>query len=873
MRKLSLFFFVVAFSAVISLAQTPTQGTFYGTSKGAGLTELPLVSTKVRADISGFVARVTVTQEFQNNLAEPADAVYNFPLSQNSAVDEMTMTIGERTIRGKILRRAEAQKVFEQAKTDGKAAALLDQQRPNIFTQSVANIDPGSKIVVVISYVEILKFENGEFEFVFPMTIGPRYTPAASNDPAPVIPKAAETRNGSDISIEVNLEAGLPVESLYSNSHQIEASRADANTAKITLRDEKTIPNKDFVLRYDVTGKRIADSLLATRPEKDGFFSLVLAPPDITADTDFTPKEIVFVLDTSGSMSGFPIEKAKEAIRLSLDGLNPDDTFNIITFAGDTSILFPEPVKANSKNLETARSFLGERRGGGGTEMMKAIRAALVPTESKSRLRIVCFMTDGFVTNEAEILGEIKNYPKARIFSFGIGTTVNRYLLDKMAELGNGEVEYVGPQDDGSAAARRFYERVRTPVLTDISIDWNGLPVSDIYPKKLGDLFSAKPVILTGRYASPARGVVTLHGNIGGQTFSRKIEVALPEREPANGALATLWARRRVDSLRTELYGIQDKVKREQLEEQITALALEFRLMTEFTSFVAVEETMVDQNGRRVRVETPLNTGSADTPFRRMEIIASLQRPPQVNYESTVLLNGASQNRGGLMSPTATVDVVSDAQVVVRPDSTDSLYTSAPSAFAILKRIDDHQKALKTLKSDVRITNTNSALNISDVSEGKLQFVSETGALRVDITKPNTEILTVAKGRTLLYRPSTNSALIGTLPAKLVAAMSFFQNGLVRGGLTNAYDVALRGFENLSENEQAARLTLTPKNSGTISSVDLWVDASGVIRRITILKPNGDSTVIDLLNLSKNAAVDPDFQKVSLPKDTKVIKN
>jgi len=231
-------------------------------------------------------------------------------------------------------------------------------------------------------------------------------------------------------------------------------------------------------------------------------------------------------------------------MKLSLEGLYPEDTFNLITFAGDTHVLFDKPVPATQANLERAQAFLDSREGGGGTEMMKAIKAALDPSDSQEHLRIVCFMTDAFVGNDDEIISEIQKHPKARVFSFGIGSSVNRSLLDKMAEAGNGEVEYVGLDDDGSKAAKRFYERVRTPMLTDLSIDWNGMPVADVYPSNIGDLFSAKPVIVNARYAKGASGTIKLKGNVAGQPYERSIKIDLPETENANDVLATLWARR-----------------------------------------------------------------------------------------------------------------------------------------------------------------------------------------------------------------------------------------------------------------------------------------------------------------------------------------
>jgi Ca-activated chloride channel family protein len=586
--------------------------------KGKALGECPLKNTAVRTDISGFVARVSVVQEFRNDFSEPIEAVYTFPLSQNSAVDNMTMTIGERIVHGKIMKRVEARQVYETAKEEGKTASLLNQERANIFTQSVANIRPGEKILIEISYVETLKYDDGQYEFVFPMVVGPRYIPAsvAPGDAARISAWPAEDRAGHDISIQVNLDAGVPIEAVRSKSHEIETVNLAPGSAKITLKDGNTIPNKDFILRYDVTGKRIEDAVLTHRDEQGGFFTLMLQPPNQFVTDDRTPKEIVFVLDTSGSMSGFPIEKAKEAMKLSLDGLYPDDTFNLITFAGDTSVLFEAPVYATQENLERARAFLDSRQGSGGTEMMKAIKTALDPSEALDHLRIVCFMTDGYVGNENEIIAEIQKHPKARIFSFGIGDSVNRFLLDKMAQNGNGEVAYVTLADDGSAAAKKFYERVRTPLLTDISVDWGGLAVSDVYPQKIPDLFSANPVIIHGRYSKPGAGPIRLRGKVAGQEYSREISVNLPEAEAAHDVLAPLWARRRIDDLMdkslkfNEEEGEGQYSLKKQTIDTITGLALEYRLMTQFTSFVAVEDRVVTSGGKTRTVAVPVENPS-----------------------------------------------------------------------------------------------------------------------------------------------------------------------------------------------------------------------------------------------------------------------
>lgn len=569
----------------------------------------PLKHTGVKAEITGFLARVTVTQEFENPYPDKIEAVYTFPLPRLAAVDDMTMLVGERVVRGKIKRREEARAIYDAARKRGQVASLLDQERPNIFTQHVANILPGNKITITISYVETLKYEAGAYEFVFPMVVGPRYIPAGVPDASRITPPVTPpgTRAGHDIAIEVALDAGVPIDALASPTHDSVVERPNAHQAVVRLKNQAVLPNKDFILRYDVLGRQMQDAVLPHRAARGGFFTLILTPPERVAERDITPKEIVFVLDTSGSMSGFPIEKAKEAMRLALNGLNPQDTFNLITFSGDTHILFPEPVPATPANLSQAQAFLASRSGGGGTEMMKAIRAALDPSDSQRHLRVVCFMTDGFVGNDMEIIAEVQRHPNARVFSFGIGSSVNRFLLDKMAEEGRGEVEYVGLNEDGSAAARRLHERVRTPVLTDISLDWGGLPVKDLYPVRIPDLFAARPLVVHGRYDGGARGVVRLQGKQAGRPFSREIRVELPAVEARHDVLATLWARARVEQLMGQDWlGIQRGVPRPEMREAITQLGLDYRLMTQFTSFVAVEETFITDGGQPRRVEVPV---------------------------------------------------------------------------------------------------------------------------------------------------------------------------------------------------------------------------------------------------------------------------
>lgn len=604
---------------------------------GKPMGNCPLKHTDVKAEISGYVARVSVTQQFGNPFKDKIEAVYTFPLSSDGAVDDMLMKVGDRTIRGQIKKREEARQIYEAAKNSGRVASLLDQERSNIFTQSVANIMPGESVTITISYVEILKYKDGEYNFVFPMVVGPRYMPGtstghqgtgwsadttqvpdASKISPPVTPE--NVRAGHDISVTVNLNAGVPIKRIASKSHEIETKRNDSgvpsqagkindSTTKITLKNLNTIPNKDFILNWEVAGDKIDDAFLTTATKgKDGFFTFILQPPKRPAKSDITPKEMIFVIDVSGSMQGEPIEKAKETMKLCIEVMNANDTFNLIAFNPVPTKLFDNSLPNTNENRGKGLQFLVSRTGGGGTEMLSAALAALTTKPDPNRLRIVCFMTDGFVGNDMQILDAIqKNIGNARLFSFGVGTSVNRFLLDNMALMGRGEVDYVSLVESGHGAAERFHERISCPLLTDISIDWNGLPVADVYPKSIPDLFSAKPLVLKGRYTAAGKGEITLKGKLAGKEFSRKIKVELPEDNADNNSLGSLWARARIDELMcADWEGHQQRNPKDDIKNQITHLGLEFRLMTQYTSFVAVEEITITDGGKPKTITVPV---------------------------------------------------------------------------------------------------------------------------------------------------------------------------------------------------------------------------------------------------------------------------
>jgi Ca-activated chloride channel family protein len=601
---------------------------------------VPLKHTGIKTEISGFVARTEVMQEFENVLSSAVEAIYVFPLPHESAVDGMTMKVGEREIRAVIKERDEARKIYEQAHNSGHTASLLDQERPNIFTQSVANIPPGGRVEITLSVIELLKYEAGVYQFAFPLVVGPRYIPGSPTarrnrgtmpdtdqvpDASRISPPVAgvhtnDAHAGHDVSLELTLDAGVPVGDLESPSHKIFADRTGAGSYRVKLAEGTVPPDKDFILKYKVAGVGIDDAVLSHGDQSGGYFTLILQPPEKVREEALVPRQLIFVLDTSGSMWGFPIEMAKKTIMRALDNLRKDETFNLITFSGDTRILFPEPVPATAENVAKAKHVLAGAYGSGGTEMMKAIRTALGDDDSAGKpveadpVRVVCFMTDGYVGNDAEIIAEIKKHADARVFSFGIGASVNRFLLAKMAEEGHGDVEFVTAPGEAKAAADRFYERVHSPVLTNISIDWNGLPVSEVYPREVRDLFSAKPIILTGRYTGAPAGKITIKGYQGTGDFSRTIPVDFSSAGPANAALEKIWARHKVEDLMSQDWdGVQYGNSRNKAE--IIQVGLKHSLATQYTSFVAVEEKTVVQDGKPVRIEVPVELPQGVSPL------------------------------------------------------------------------------------------------------------------------------------------------------------------------------------------------------------------------------------------------------------------
>ncbi len=597
---------------------------------------LPLETTHVFAELSGTVARVDIVQTYTNPFPVPIEAVYVFPLPENSAVDDMKMRIGDRIIEAEIQKRAQAKRTYEKAKAAGKTAALLEQERPNIFTQSVANIAPNERIEISLRVVQTLTYDAGLYEFVFPMVVGPRFIPGGAKGKAGTgwspdtdqVPDAsritppivgAGQRSGHDISLEIMLDAGLPVTDLQTPTHSTDAYEDEHGVIRVALSEADRIPNRDFVLRFGVAAAEAQAAVLSHRNEKGGFFQMVVQPPELDVESLVGAREFIFVVDVSGSMSGAPLAHAKATMRRAIERLRPVDTFNIYTFAGSTARAFEAPIPANSGNIERALSFLRKARAGGGTHLATAVQEALGGEVAAGRHRYVFFLTDGYVGNEDAIFDGARSLvarlkrkgQRARVFGLGVGSSVNRHLLDGLAKAGAGLSSVSTLDEPPTELLDRIFAAVDHRVIEDLSIDWGGLDVEAVYPATLPDLFASRPLVVSGRYGAPGVGTVRVKGRVKGRDFELPVEVELPERAVDHGALPTLWARAKVRSLEPKLWGGHDQ----ETVDAITETGLEFRIVTAFTSFVAVDHQRRVGKGPPQRVVIPVEQAHGLSPM------------------------------------------------------------------------------------------------------------------------------------------------------------------------------------------------------------------------------------------------------------------
>jgi Ca-activated chloride channel family protein len=562
--------------------------------EGFNPSSFALINSNVSVQVSGVIAEITVEQEYANNSDLTLNTHYVFPGSSQSAIYYMEMELDGRVIKAKVKEKEEAKQIFETAKKEGKSASLLEQHRPNIFQMSLANIKPKSTVFVRFKYTETLSPTQKIYEFVFPTLVGPRYATRemAAEDPWVSNPFVNNNAPNSQVgkpgfSLNLTLNAGMPINKASWLSHPNAAVEFTSNTTLKTAIANSDKEAGDFIFRYQLAGEKIASGLLLYEGEKENFFMYTMQPPVRPSDALMPPRDYIFIVDISGSMNGFPIEVSKKLITSILRGLNKTDRFNILLFAGSSEQFASELMPATDSYITEAIKFINNQHGSGGTEILPALERALDMMEDGGRSSTVVIATDGLVTVERDAIALIEdNLGKANFFPFGIGASSNRYIIEALANAGMSEAFICTSENEAIKKAEEFKEMVTNPVLTDIKVKFNGMKTYDVLPKNAPDLFGDKPLVIFGKYESAKDGKITVKGQNAAGKFSDEFAVAEGVEAAENGALKYLWARQKIKMLsdynRAEPEG--------KLKEEIIALGLNYNLLTEFTSFVAVDD-------------------------------------------------------------------------------------------------------------------------------------------------------------------------------------------------------------------------------------------------------------------------------------------
>jgi Ca-activated chloride channel family protein len=575
----------------------------------------PTVDTDVQIDINGLIARVNVTQHFTNPSSEWVNGIYVFPLPENAAVDHMDMIIGERIIEGKIKERLQAKKIYEQAKQEGKKASLVEQQRPNIFTNSVANIGPNEKVSISIQYQQTLTYDQGQFSIRFPMVVGIRYIPGntlgtqkvegfngsgwAVNtnevpDASSITPPINELGQGHDnpVSININLQAGFPLVNVESSYHAINKQVNNANHYEIQLANQTTPANRDFELTWRPQTTHEPQAALFTQDNNDDRYALLmLMPPEVDWSKQQTiAKEMIYVIDTSGSMSGESLQQAKQALLLGLSQLNSEDWFNIIQFNSYTEAFSAHALPARENNIDRAKNYVKSLQANGGTEIAPALKTALTNVNTSERLRQVIFLTDGSVGNEKQLFKLIKQrLNNSRLFTVGIGSAPNSYFMSEAASLGRGTFTYIGKIEEVQEKMSSLFQKLNHPVLSDVEMAWKDDSNVDYWPNPIHDLYIGEPLIVSLRLPKDQKQLI-----IKGQTSQSDWSTKLPITDGGQATgLNVLWARNKIQSLNQKL---SHGVDAEEIKQEITALGLEHHLVTKHTSLIAVDVTPTKPN-------------------------------------------------------------------------------------------------------------------------------------------------------------------------------------------------------------------------------------------------------------------------------------
>lgn len=548
----------------------------------AGAITAPLLDTDVEIRVTGHVVRATVRQNFRNPHADWYEGVYTFPLPENAAVDHLRMRIGERVVEGEIRERQAAKASYEQAKAEGRRATLLEQERPNIFTSSVANIGPGEAIQIEIEYQHTLRYDQGRYALRFPMVIGPRYIPHGVQDAARIVPAVLRPDDESGpinpVRLRVSLDAGVPLAAVESPYHAVSVDTESAGRRRIAL-DGKTYANKDFELAWTLApGRAPAVVLFSEKKGERHYGLLMVVPPARDRRGPAIPREAIFVIDTSGSMHGASIAQAREALELAIRRLAPADRFNVIEFNSHARALFPQARPADGGNLDSAVRWVRELRAQGGTEMAKALELALDGSEHPARIRQIVFLTDGAVGNEDQLLRMIRErLGDSRLFTVGIGSAPNSHFMTKAAQFGAGSFTYIGKIEEVKEKMGVLFSKLESPVLKGLQIDWGDSRGVEAWPKVVPDLYLGEPVMVMFS-AERVADQVTVAGIAARNT---------PLAEA--GGLGTLWARAKISNL---MDALREGTSEEKVRAGVIQLALEHHLVSRYTSLVAVDKTL-----------------------------------------------------------------------------------------------------------------------------------------------------------------------------------------------------------------------------------------------------------------------------------------
>ncbi|MEQ9639545.1 MAG: marine proteobacterial sortase target protein [Alphaproteobacteria bacterium] len=576
----------------------------------------PTVATDVEITVSGVVARTTVRQRFHNPTDQWVEGVYVFPLPERGAVDTLRMQIGDRFIEGRIEERQKARQQYEQAMREGKRASLLEQERPNLFTNSVANIGPDETVVVEIHYQERLVPDDGRFAVRFPMVVAPRYIPGSTDihtvgatgtglvlntdrvpDADRITPPVPRPENAPEnqVTVRVVLAPGMPAHGVESPYHPVAIDAADPDRLAITLVEGETIANRDFVLRWRVGDQTAPVATTLTESTEQGRFALVLVTPPVAPVPETAlPREVVFVIDTSGSMSGGSMDQAKAALQVAMTDLGPDDRFNLISFNNEPTALFADARPVNQRTLDLAARFIAGLDAEGGTEMAKALLLALPRGQATDRLRQVVFITDGAVGNETELFELVETRRQAsRVFTVGIGSAPNSHFMRGAASAGRGTFTHIGELAEVEAEMRRLLHKLKHPVLTDLAVTVDGEAPAEAFPWPLPDLYAGEPVALALRLPDGVSRI-EVSGRHGDTPWRQ--EIALADAEAGQG-LARLWARERIAALEAaRLTGMPG----ESVDQAVLKTALDYGLVSRLTSLVAIDVTPARPDGTDV---------------------------------------------------------------------------------------------------------------------------------------------------------------------------------------------------------------------------------------------------------------------------------